>query len=143
MQEKTQLIRNLKFIFILLSFALIFGCSKEISQTSAVVRNGLIYRNGFNEPFSGYVVGKGKSDFTGPRLAYRKQYKNGKLDGKTKYWYKNGQLESAIPYENGKINGVVTKYYENGQVKARVHLVNGKRGGSKGEMFWYADGRRQ
>lgn len=143
MLEKTQLTWIFKYIFIILSFVILSGCSNEISENSTVVRKGLTYRDGSDKPFNGYVVGQRKSAGKGSSLTCKKHYKNGRLNGNTKYWYKNGQLESVVPYTNGKINGVVTKYYKNGQVKARVHLVDGVRGGSKGEMFWHADGTRE
>ena len=143
MLSKTKLISNIRLISILLSFLLLFACSTQIPENSTFAKQGLIYRDGSKEPFTGYVVGTGRSDRLSPRLLYKKHYENGKLNGNTKYWYKNGQLESVIPYDDGKINGVVTKYYDSGQVKARVHIVDGRRGGNKGEMFWHEDGRRE
>jgi antitoxin component YwqK of YwqJK toxin-antitoxin module len=53
---------------------------------------------------------------------YKKQYNDGALNGMTKFWYPNGQLESVEPYENGQINGNVIRYYRNGQKKARIPM---------------------
>ncbi|MCP3954796.1 MAG: hypothetical protein GY697_21630 [Desulfobacterales bacterium] len=69
-------------------------------------------------------------------MKHKKKYKKGIRHGDTKFWYRNGKLESVEPYSDGKINGILTRYHENGKIKARIHIVNDRRGGSKGEQFW-------
>ena len=127
----------------LLLAVILVGCGKEIRQDRTVVKKGLVYEMGSQKPFSGYVVGNGREGYRREAMRYEKRYRMGKLDGLTRYWYDNGQLESVEPYKDGVIDGVIKRYYENGQVKAKVHFVNGKRGGMRGEKFWDEDGRRK
>jgi len=135
----------LLLLILLLSFAVValLGCSKEVPKGKTYKRGGVLYEVGNTEPFTGYVVGKGREGYRAKAFKYRKQYKNGLLNGKTKFWYKNGNLESVEPYRNGKINGLVARYYEDGQIKTYIHLVDGERGGYKGEMFWSGDGKKE
>ncbi len=133
---------RLKFVVLAMSLSLLAGCGQEIRQDMTVVKEGLVCEKGSEKPFSGYVVGRGREDYRRQTMRYKKRYKNGRLHGHTKYWYKNGQLESAEPYKNGVLHGVIVRYYENGQVRAKVPFTNGKRGGFSGERFWDEDGRR-
>ena len=121
---------------------LISACTPKVDQSEIIMRDNIVYLKGHHEPFSGIVVGKGKEDYRKFVSTYEKHYKNGLLNGDSKYWYENGKLESRVPYKMGEINGIVTRYYENGKVKARIHFVDGLRGGEKGEMFWDENGKR-
>lgn len=68
-------------------------------------------------------------------------YKNGKINGVEKLYYKNKILKKETPYKNGKINGFVRGYYENGKPEFILFYTNGKkdRGGkwydSKGKIL--------
>jgi len=118
------------------------GCTKEIPKKQTVKRKGLVYEKGQKKLFTGYVVGKGREDYHRVICTYKKQYKNGKLDGFSTYWHKNGKVESKEPYKDGLLNGVVSRYYDNGQIESRIHIVNGMRGGMKGEQYWSKDGKK-
>ncbi len=133
----------LTFALILLSPLIIAGCSTEINESEAYLRNDLLYRKGADKPFSGVVVGKSiREGYRRMPVTFKKEYKKGQLHGRSFYYYDNGKIESIEPYENGVLNGVVTRYYKNGQIKARLHFVDGFRGGSKGEMFWDEEGNK-
>lgn len=112
------------------------GCNQEISQFQTHHLGGRLYRIGDPEPFTGTVIGKGREGYRRVVCQFKKQYKNGILDGKSYFWYLNGKLESIEPYTNGKLNGLVTRYGTDGKIKMRIHLVDGQRGGESGEMFW-------
>jgi hypothetical protein len=128
---------------VLLLWALLVGCSAEIDASEAIERSGVLYRMGSQKPFTGVVTGRGRNDgYRNYPHTYKKEYKNGILEGRSYFYYLEGQVESIEPYKDGVLNGVVTQYYPNGQLKARVHFVDGFRGGEKGEMFWQADGSR-
>ncbi len=134
--------RALVVLMILFSIA---GCTAEVSESDTTVRNGLLYIKGVDEPFSGIVTGKTgyNEGYRRESCTFKKEYKDGVLDGRSFFYYPNGKVESVEPYTQGILNGVVTRYYDSGQLKARVHFVDGLRGGSKGEMFWNKDGSRQ
>ena len=126
------------FILCVLVF---FACQAELPKSETTVRRGIVYQRGETEPFTGYVVGKARESYRSQLCSYKKEYKEGKLDGTSKFWYPNGQLESVEPYENGQLNGDVIRYYDNGQMKARIPMRDGMRSGGGGELFWDKHGK--
>jgi hypothetical protein len=125
----------------ILTILMIIGCQAEIPKSGTVVRRGVVYQKGDQKPFTGYVVGRAREGYRPQIYQYKKQYKDGVLDGMCKFWYPGGQLESIEPYVNGHINGNVIRYYKNGQMKARIPMKNGFRSGGAGELFWDKDGK--
>ena len=53
-------------------------------------------------------------------------YKNGMLNGSSKHYYNNGQLNTDRSYENGLENGIWNFYYENGKIRKTVNFDYGK-----------------
>ena len=134
--------RQIRLIICFILTFFVVACSREVPHIKTQKRGKLLYVIGESDPFSGYVVGKSKDGYRSVLCSYKKKYKDGLQNGKTQYWYPNGNLESIEPYENGKINGVVVRYYPNGRLKAHIHLVNGERGGTKGEAYYSPDGKK-
>ena len=126
---------------IVLASVIICSCSPEIEKHDTVTRGGLVYQKGQEQPFTGYVVGKSREDYRNELCVFKKEYKNGLLNGDSKFWYPNGKLESVEPYSNGEINGSVLRYYDTGRMKARISMVDGMRGGANGEFFWDKNGK--
>jgi antitoxin component YwqK of YwqJK toxin-antitoxin module len=120
----------------------VVSCTREVEERDTVERGGLLYEIGAENPFTGIVNGRGREDYRNKAYDYKKQYKDGVLDGETVFYYSNGKMESKIPYKNGEINGFMMRYWPNGRPKARIHFVNGLRGGLKGEMFWDENGHQ-
>ena len=126
--------------FLLFSLA---GCGAKIDASEVIERSGVMFRKGSEKPFSGVVTGRGRHEgYRNFPFEYKKEFKKGLLEGRSFYYYTDGQVESIEPYKNGLLHGVVTQYHPNGQLKSRLHFVAGFRGGAKGEMFWNADGSR-
>ena len=119
------------------------SCTRKIDKSHTVMRGGLVYEAGVQEPFSGIVAGKSRREnYRTYPVTFKKSYQNGRLHGKSYFRYENGKIESVEPYQNGLLDGVVTQFYENGQRKARIHFTQGMRGGSEGETFWDENGKR-
>ena len=134
-----------KFLFwglVSLSLVIPTGCTREISEHSTVMRRGLLYRIGGDNPYTGLVIGKGRESRHTQLMTFKKSYKNGLLDGETYFYYPSGQIESMVPYNDGVIHGALICYWPNGKPKSRIHFVNGLRGGSTGEMFWDKNGHQ-
>lgn len=55
-------------------------------------------------------------------------YKNGKLDGVSKF-YDDGRLWYETEFKNGEIDGVEREYYENGRLKREENYKNNKKDG--------------
>jgi antitoxin component YwqK of YwqJK toxin-antitoxin module len=123
-------------------FISIVSCTQEIQERETVERNGLLYKMGEDNPFTGIVLGRGREDYRREAYDFRKAYKKGVQDGETVFLYPNGKLESKVPYKNGQVSGFMFRYWPNGRPKARIHFVDGFRGGAKGEMFWDEDGHQ-
>lgn len=120
----------------------ILSCTSEIPIQEVRVKRGVVYQKGSEEPFTGFVIGKSSEGYRDQKCQFKKQYKEGVLDGRSEFFYPNGKLESIEPYKDGELNGIVTRYYENGKIRARIHFVEGLRGGDKGEMFWDKNGKK-
>ncbi|MDR2870703.1 MAG: hypothetical protein LBV04_09655 [Deferribacteraceae bacterium] len=77
---------------------------------------GLTYHKG--ELINGYVCmddPAGKIELT---------YKDGKVDGYVKKYFKSGQLKSEIPFVEGKMNGLAVFYNEDGTVRSQTQYEN-------------------
>ena len=120
---------------------LLTACTEKVPAIRTIHRGQLLYEVGSDDPFSGVVTGKAREGYRRQICTFEKQYKDGRLDGYSHYWYPNGKLESVVPYKHGALNGIVTRYYPNGRLKAKIHFVKGMRGGSKGEFFWTPEGK--
>ena len=129
------------FLGILLLFS-VLACQEQVRQSDTVRYNGLLYKAGEDQPFTGVVTGKGREDYRRVAYEFRKEYKNGLQDGETVFIFPNGKLESKLQYKNGKVNGFAIRYWPNGRPRARIHFVDGMRGGLQGEMFWDKEGRQ-
>ena len=57
-------------------------------------------------------------------------YKDGSLNGLTKRWYSNGQLEQEVRYKDGKENGLMREWYSNGQLYIECSYKDGEYNGS-------------
>ena len=125
------------FVSALVAVLLFSACTLEVPVEQTIVRHGRLYTKKAPEPFTGFVTGKGREGYRSEVCTYRKRYRDGLLEGESRFWFPDGQLESIEPYLQGKINGIVTRYDKKGRVMARIHLVNGQRGGEHGEVFWH------
>ena len=67
-----------------------------------------------------------KSWYKNGQLRVYKEYKDGKLSGKTKEWDEEGQIQIETDYNNGEINGNFLTYWNNGNVKRIEEYKNGK-----------------
>jgi antitoxin component YwqK of YwqJK toxin-antitoxin module len=112
------------------------GCSNEISKADTYTLSGRLYQRGNEEPFTGCVIGESEEGYRSHLCIFKKEYKDGVLNGESIFWYKNGKVESVEPYKDGKLDGIVKRYYPDGSKKAKIHFVDGLRGGRLGESFW-------
>jgi len=68
------------------------------------------------------------------KLRETDEYKNGKLNGLTVVYYRNGKKKSETPEEDGKENGYYRSYYPNGQLSVAGWLENDL---AQGEWLYY------
>jgi|TARA_B100001964_G_scaffold106888_1_gene119432 antitoxin component YwqK of YwqJK toxin-antitoxin module len=83
---------------------------------------------------------KGEYDFSIYPIVHV-TFKDGKPDGLTTHWYKNGQKKIEETYNDGKNEGKYTSWYENGQKKKEETYKDGQRDGAWTQ--WYANGQKE
>ena len=111
-----------------------------MSEEEKIVSENDLEQNGEITLFEGTPF-SGVADFHnihGQKGKYH--YKNGKLDGLSTEWYKNGQKELEGQYKDGKEEGLHTSWYENGQKAGEEHYKNGKGDGLT--TIWYKSGKK-
>ncbi len=119
-------------------FVILFlvSCSEEREVTQLLNRNGLMFQSNQDKPFTGTFTEY--SVFGQEKKRAEKDYKNGKLDGLSILWNRNGQKASEAYYKEGKQQGRETVWYKNGQKAAEGSYQQGKRNGLWTE--WYTNG---
>lgn len=96
------------------------------------------YMTGDKESENGYLKSSGKNGLSVVWYlsGTSKKFVN---DGKSTYWYKNGQLKSQGNYTNGKQMRKASTWFENGQTESEKNYVDGKCEGKSTE--WYENGQ--
>ena len=127
----------MKNIFSILCMVLfLLSCAEEHEVTQLQNRNGLMFQLNQEKPFSGTYV---EYSVYGPETKRAEEnYKNGKKDGLSILWKRDGQKASEGYYKDGKQNGRETVWYLNGQKASEGNYRDGRRNGSWKE--WYTNG---
>lgn len=132
-------------ISLLLIIAVCFstGCNQYYNSHKIVFKDGLIYKIGQDEPFTGRILdtldnriieydvvnGIKNGEFcltsTINDFAVYGSINNNKNVGKWSYFYHSGQLESQGTFRNDAPHGKWTWYYDNGKVKSVGYYING------------------
>ena len=73
------------------------------------------------------------------QYATKVNLKNGKKDGKSTWWYRNGQLDAIEYLKDGKLFGTSTSWYPNGQMKSQGNWPNGIQDGKY--TTWFKNGQ--
>ena len=157
-------------IFIFLGILLIFETQRENDsrkQKFSMGPNGLIYKAGTNELYSGMIIdtvnviikfqvvngiknGSFKTYFFTGQIEKEGYIENDKNEGEWKYYYQSGQLEAIGSFKENLPNDKWVSYYNNGNTKAIGIYKNGKQYGAwkyydrKGELIniiYYIDGK--
>lgn len=64
------------------------------------------------------------------------EWKNGKKNGISKWYYPNGQLEKTMTFKNGKRSGAYKTYYKNGRIKGDYTYRLSPRTGDSEYVGW-------
>lgn len=114
-----------KILIISVMFCFI-SISQSLSQTfeDLYYKNGLYYKKFTDVPFNGTTKGLEQIPF-----------KDGKVDGFVKTYFKNGKLKSKTLYKNGRRNGLHVRYHENGLLLGQVIYKKGKLHGESVTYF--------
>lgn len=69
------------------------------------------------------------------KVKFEKNLENGKLNGNSKHWFKNGNIKSDEDYKDGKLDGRVRKWFKNGNIKSDFNYKGGELHGNCKEWF--------
>ncbi|WP_131183112.1 toxin-antitoxin system YwqK family antitoxin [Stutzerimonas kirkiae] len=150
-----------KSIIAFLIAASIAGCRSEIDHAETVIRNGLVYKYGDTDPFSGQVLNipsglpgisalcnstieKGRNSgqsecFYNGQKVYEVEYRAGNKDGAERVFdAKTGNKISVKNWKNGRQDGVEEQYL-NGNLVSKKAYKDGKPDGE--DTRWSGDGK--
>ena len=87
------------------------------------------------KPYSGNV----KKLFENGQIAIEGEVVNGLREGLWKWYYPNGKLKRTSIYKKGKKNGKTIYFYTNGNKKSEIYFIDDK---NIRQMSWDKNGKR-
>ncbi len=106
----------------------------EVLRTELEVREGVLYRKGALEPFTGAMIER----YPDGTLLSRSTVVAGRLHGLSEGWYPNGRLQVRESFVRGISHGVRTKWHPNGNTQSVATIVEGQLHGRF--LRWHEDG---
>lgn len=107
----------MKYLIIVLNFIFLISCSnneiKILNEDQVEIRNSILYEKNETQSFKGKVILKYENN----QLKKEISYKDGELDGISKYYYPNGQIKEEVNFKKGKIKSSKS-YKENGAIES-------------------------
>ena len=97
----------------------------EMLRTELVLQEGRLVRQGSTNAFSGWVIER----YACGAMMSRSAVSNGLLEGLSRGWYTNGQIQVVEHFERGLSHGIRTKWYEGGRKLSEINVVQGKLSG--------------
>ena len=126
------------FLFFLLF--LFTSCSPSIGEDEIEERDGVFFRKGRTQPYTGSVIEK----FDNGKKHYENHYKDGTQNGKWLYWDENGEKTSEHIYQNGELLGKWSfnfSYFENGDKERQETYRDNKLDGLL--IQWFENGQKE
>ena len=95
--------------------------SETIRQEQLVEKDGLVYKSGSNQPFTGSIM----DVYDNFQIMGTGTFKDGKRDGMWISFWKNGNVENEGVFKEGKKHGLFKSFFENGQIRYIQEHKNG------------------
>jgi antitoxin component YwqK of YwqJK toxin-antitoxin module len=121
----------MRYLILSLSLLILTSCSHaiapevpevlEVSQDKLIKRDGVTYQVDSDEPFTGHAVRFHENG----KLEYKTDYKEGKKNGLSEWYWENGILGQRGNLENDKKNGLVELFDQNGNLIRSVIYKDG------------------
>src|SRR5579859_6889902 len=118
-------------IFYLLTLFFIIRCSSDKDSINIEERNGIMYKKGTNELFTGIRT----EDFENGKTSYTAPYENGLANGKTVWWHENGKKKTEGLTKNGKKHGEWKSWYNTGILSLEYNYIDDQQDGRQIEYF--------
>ena len=74
------------------------------------------------------------------QIKFSEQYRDGKLEGISEFWYPNGAKQWELTYNGDRLNGKALTWYPNGKRKTEKNWMDGRLHGV--EMEWNKMGKK-
>ena len=116
----------------------IFFYSQILILFLILIISGCTHINNRNEPNLSSRKEVEQSFFSNGNLEYEAEFVNGKLDGTSKVWLKDGTLYSVSQYSNDQPHGAWKKFHPNGKLMFDVNYEYGQKHGN--EKWFYENG---
>ena len=124
-------------ITVLVCLILFTSCTKSIDgekeDAYIEIREEITYYKG--TPFTGEIF----ENYNNGQLYYKINFKDGKQDGLSEWYYENGQLQYKDNFKDGNRDGLSEFYYENGQLQRKANYKDGELDGL--EESYYKNGQ--
>ena len=95
----------------------------------------IIYLKGSDVPYTGKAFKLYRNG-----MKNQKNYKDGKAEGLSVTWHKNGQRSAEGNFKNGKQDGLWVLWHENGKKRMKTNWKDGKEEGL--QVGWYENGQK-
>ena len=127
-------------LFLCLAISLIWWVGNGLISQPLVVAIQQTERNGHGEvTLNGDLfTGKLVTFDTKGGILDQTHYVNGRRDGLSRSWFKNGVLGFEAHYVNGRKNGLVRSWWQNGNLRTQEYRKSGRREGVG--LSWYPSG---
>src|SRR5262245_6497034 len=123
-------------LFSIVGFQLVYRPVKpiEVPRSDLVLRDGLLYRKGESNTFTGGMIER----YNSGSLKSRSSVMDGRLHGVSEGWHPNGQLQVLEHFQAGVSEGLRTKYYPSGRKQSEGRIVAGQFNGTY--RRWHENG---
>ena len=98
--------------------------AEEINSSQAENIDGIIYKIGNENPFSGKI-----NTYRDDKLILAADFKLGRLNGKYEEYFNDQSIKKSAYYFNGKLSGEYIEYYKSGSTKLQTYFREGERFG--------------
>lgn len=106
----------------------------EVLRAGLELRNGLLYRKGAAEPFTGTMIER----YPDGTLLSRSAVAAGRLHGLSEGWYPDGRLQVREQFVRGVSHGERVKWHPNGATQSVASIVEGQLHGRF--LRWHENG---
>jgi len=113
-------------LFILSFFGVLLlqisGCNRAIDEVNLVQREGVYFKSGSNQPYSGDIV----AYYASGEVEYKFSLKEGVRQGVFQRFFKDGRLHIETNYSEGIRNGKYRDYHVNGRLSSDYQISAGE-----------------
>jgi antitoxin component YwqK of YwqJK toxin-antitoxin module len=109
---------------------------RSLSRAGLDLRSGILFAHGEKKPFSGLLV----EGYPRGAKKIEIEIRGGFVDGMSRGWFENGQMEIEEHFVRGVSDGRRTRWHANGRRRSTVLIAKGRFSGLYEE--WHQNGRK-